>query len=234
MNHLFSSFRSLGLGLFVAFAGIAMGQEESVKPGINDNFKAIKDDVTQWVERFEREGREVYTHREKIVQACGIEPGMAIADIGAGTGLFTGLLAKETGPSGTVYAVDIVPPFIANIARRMTEAGITNVTPVLCTDKSTNLPPASVDKVYICDTYHHFEFPKNTLASIHRALKPGGEILLVEFQRIPGTSSDFIMNHVRAGKETFSKEIKAAGFELVDEVGGFLSDNYFLRFRKVD
>lgn len=213
---------------------IAVGQEEqSVKPGINDSFKAIKDDVTPWVERFEREGREVYTHRQRIVEACGIEPGMEVADIGAGTGLFTALLAKAA-PQGTVYAVDIVPPFIANIARRMAEETITNVTPVLCTDKSTNLPPKSVDKVFLCDTYHHFEFPQSSLASIHQALRTGGELLLVEFHRIPGKSSDFILNHVRAGQEVFIKEIEAAGFEPVGEVVGFLEDNYFYRFRKAE
>ena len=213
---------------------LAVGQsEQNVNPGINDSFKSIKDDVTPWVERFEREGREVYTHRERIIEACDLEPGMAVADIGAGTGLFTALLAKAA-PQGTVYAVDIVPPFIANIARRMAEEKITNVTPVLCTDKSTNLPPASVDKVFLCDTYHHFEYPQSTLASIHQALRPGGELLLVEFHRIPGKSSEFILNHVRAGQEVFVKEIEAAGFEPLGEVVGFLADNYFYRFRKAD
>ena len=86
--------------------------------------------------------------------------------------------------------------------------------------------------MFICDTYHHFEFPTSTLASIREALRPGGEILLVEFHRIPGKSSDFILNHVRAGKEVFVKEIEAAGFESLGEVKGFLNDNYLIRFRK--
>lgn len=222
-----------GLTLTCAIVGNAQ-VEESVNPGINDSFKAIKDDVTSWVERFEREGREVYLHRQRIIDACEIDAGMTIADIGAGTGLFTTLLAQATAPNGSVFAVDIIPPFIANIAKRMVEAKIDNVTPVLCTDKSTNLPPASVDKVFICDTYHHFEYPKQTLASIHQALRPGGEILLVEFHRIPGKSSDFIMGHVRAGQEVFVKEIEAAGFESMGEVEGFLKDNYLIRFRKKD
>ena len=222
-----------GLALACLVVGNAQ-VEESVNPGINDSFKAIKDDVTPWVERFEREGREVYLHRQRIIDSCGIEAGMTVADIGAGTGLFTTLLARATAPKGSVFAVDIIPPFIANIAKRMVEAKIDNVTPVLCTDKSTNLPAASVDKVFICDTYHHFEYPKQTLASIHQALKPGGEILLVEFHRIPGTSSDFILRHVRAGQEVFVEEIEAAGFESLGEVKGFLKDNYLIRFRKKD
>ena len=68
-----------------------------------------------------------------------------------------------------------------------------------------------------------------SILSIHRALKPGGEILLVEFQRIPGTSSDFIMNHVRAGKEVFVQEITDAGFvpvETIDLPG--LEENYIV------
>lgn len=233
MNDYLSARFSLVVGLSLFSAVLLNAQvEKSVNPGINDSFKSIKEDVTPWVERFEREGREVYQHRQRIIDACEIESGMTVADIGAGTGLFTSLLAKATAPKGAVFAVDIVPPFIANIARRMAEAKITNVTPVLCTDKSTNLPAGSVDKVFICDTYHHFEFPKSTLASIRQALRPGGEILLVEFHRIPGKSSDFILNHVRAGQEVFVKEIEAAGFESMGEVKGFLSDNYLIRFRK--
>ncbi|MBT5707093.1 MAG: class I SAM-dependent methyltransferase [Verrucomicrobia bacterium] len=233
MNFSPSSRFSLVVGLSIFGAVLVHAQDQkSVNPGINDSFKSIKDDVTPWVERFEREGREVYKHRQRIIDACEIQSGMTVADIGAGTGLFTSLLAKATAPKGSVYAVDIVPPFIANIARRMAEAKISNVTPVLCTDKSTNLPAGSVDKVFICDTYHHFEFPTSTLASIREALRPGGEILLVEFHRIPGKSSDFILNHVRAGQEVFMKEIEAAGFESLGEVKGFLNDNYLIRFRK--
>jgi len=210
-----------------------MAQPQSVKPGINDPFKDPKLKVEEWAERFETESREVYHHRHQIVQASGVKPDSTVADVGAGTGLFTMLFADAVGPSGKVLAVDIAPPFLAKIRERAKAAGRPNVETLLGTDKDTKLPAGAVDLAFICDTYHHFEFPADMLASIHRGLKPGGLLVLVDFQRIPGKSSDWVMGHVRAGKETFLEEIIAAGFELVDETD-FLKENYLVRLRKRD
>jgi len=206
--------------------------ETSVKPGVNAEFLKLDLKVTQWVERFEHEGREIYDQREAIVKAADLRRGMSVADIGAGTGLFTPLLAEAVGPSGKVYAVDIVPEFVKHITRRATAAGMHNVQTVLCTDRSAELPPNSVEVAFICDTYHHFEFPKSTMKSLHRALRAGGEVVLVEFKRIPGVSSEWTMNHVRAGQEVFEREIEAAGFRKVGEVD-LLKSNYIVRFRKI-
>lgn len=206
--------------------------EQSVRPGINKEYLSPDLEVAQWVERFEREGREIYENREAIVAAAHITRGMAVADIGAGTGLFTPMLAEATGPRGQVYAVDIVPKFLDHIAHRARAAGIVNVRPVLATERSANLPPNSIDLAFLCDVYHHFEYPRSSLASIRRALRPNGEILLVEFKRIPGVSSDWTLNHVRAGQEEFTREIEAAGFKKVEEID-LLKDNYVLRFRKL-
>ncbi len=206
-------------------------EEKNVKPGINDNFLAADLDVSQWVERFEREGREVYDHRMEVLNAVDLKPGQTIADIGAGTGLYTGLFSDAVGQKGTVYAVDIVPIFLSNILDRAKETQRTNIKTLLGTAKSTNLPANSVDKVFICDTYHHFEFPKNTLASISKAIRPGGEIILIDFKRKKGESSDWIMNHVRAGESVFCGEIESAGFEKVESYD-ILKDNYMVRFRK--
>jgi ubiquinone/menaquinone biosynthesis C-methylase UbiE len=158
---------------------------------------------------------------------------MAVADIGAGTGLFTRLLAAEVGEQGKVYAVDIAAPFLEYISKSSKEAGFRNVETVLCTDKSAELPPASVDLVFICDVYHHFEFPFRTLETLHKALKPGGQLVLIDFHRIAGKSSLFILGHVRAGQEVFTREIVSSGFRQVGEEQ-MLSENYFLRFEKVE
>ena len=92
----------------------------------------------------------------------------------------------------------------------------------------------TVDIVFTCDTYHHFEYPAKTMTSIHRALKPGGTFVIIDFKRIEGESSDFIMNHVRAGQDVFRSEIEAAGFELIEDIDlPSLEDNYLMRFRKV-
>ena len=81
------------------------------------------------------------------------------------------------------------------------------------------------------NTYHHFEFPKNTLASLSKALRADGEIILVDFKREEGVSSDWIMNHVRAGESVFCGEIESAGFEKTASYD-ILKDNYMVRFRK--
>jgi predicted methyltransferase len=212
-------------------AGQAIPREPSATPGINAEFKKPNVDVQQWVERFEREGREIYTQRKEILRAAKIKQGSTVADIGAGTGLFTLLFAEAVGPAGQVIAVEIVPDFLRHIERRAAQAGYSNVQTVLGTERSVELPPNSIDLAFICDTYHHFEYPTNTLASLRRALRPGGHLFLIEFKRIPGQSSDWILKHVRAGQEVFTAEIEAAGFRQVKQFD-FLKDNYVVRFRK--
>ena len=212
-------------------AGFAMAQEESVNPGINDSFQ--NPDVEQFKERFEVESREVYHLRQQIVEACGIKPGQTVADIGAGTGLFTQLFSKAVGPDGRVIAVDIAQNFLDHIQQTTREAGEQNVETLLCKPDSTELPPDSVDVAFICDTYHHFEYPQTSLASLLRALKPGGQVVVIDFERIEGVSREWTLGHVRAGKEVFRQEFEDAGFAFVEEVEipGFV-ENYFLRFRK--
>lgn len=220
---------ALGLVL-VALAGLAAAQEKSVKPGINDPFK--DPDVKDFRGKFEGESREVYAQRDKIVAACKLTPGMVVADVGAGTGLFTRLLAKEVGPTGQVYAVDIAPKFLEHVQKTSRAAGLRNVTPVLCSPDAVDLPPASADLAFVCDTYHHFEFPHRTLESLRRAIKPGGRLVVIDFVRIPGKSTDWILNHVRAGQEVVEKEIAAAGFEKTGEVKGLLAENYMVVFTR--
>ncbi|MFT5477777.1 MAG: hypothetical protein ACI8Y8_003130 [Planctomycetota bacterium] len=207
--------------------------EQSVNQGINDSFKDPDLDVGSFVARFEVESREVFTARDTIVAALGVEPGMRVADVGAGTGLFSLPLSRAVGPAGWIFAVDIAPRFLQHIQKSAEQQGSENIGAVLCSETSIGLPPESVDLVYLCDTYHHFEYPSSTLASILRALRPGGRFIVIDFERLPDSSSEWILGHIRAGKDVFRGEIEAAGFELLREaqVEG-LVENYFLEFRK--
>ena len=139
---------------------------------------------------------------------------MTVADVGAGTGLFTRLFAVEVAPGGTVYAADIAANFLKHIEATCKDAGIKNVKTVLSKVDSSELPPASVDVVFLCDVYHHFEFPEKTLATLHAALKPGGRLVVVDYRREKGKTPEWIFKHVRAGQEVFTREIEAAGFKL--------------------
>lgn len=212
----------------VAGFNTSFAQEQSVKPGINDTFR--DPDPKQFTERFEIESREVFAKREEILKAIKLKPTDVVADIGAGTGLFTRMFASNLGPEGRVIAVDIAQKFLDHIEVTCRERNIRNVETLLCKDDSTELPPNSIDVAYICDTYHHFEFPIKTMTSLRKSLKPGGRVIVVDFKRIEGESTEWTMNHVRAGQEVFEKEITEAGFKKVDEIKDVLKENYLMIF----
>jgi ubiquinone/menaquinone biosynthesis C-methylase UbiE len=223
--------RAAVIALCATCAAVSFGQEKSVKPGINDHFQ--NPDVKEFIKKFETKDREVYAHREAIVAALGLRPGLVVADIGAGTGVFTRLMAERARPGGKVYAVDIAPAFLAHIAAESKRLGHDNVQTVRCTQDAVNLPKESIDLAFLCDAYHHLEYPAKSLASIAQALKPRGELVVVDFDRREGVSAPFVLEHVRASKEVFRNEIEAAGFELIE--GGTkpaLKETFFMRFRK--
>ena len=219
--------------LLLLLAPLLHAQETSVKPGINQRFLDPGLEVVDWLKRFEIESREVYAARNEILRACEINPGMHIADIGAGTGLYTDLFSQATGKDGWVYAVDISARFLEHINQRSQSNTTRNVSAILCAEDHVGIPPNSVDRVFICDTYHHFEYPASTMASIIQAMKPGAQLLLLDFHRIEGVSREWTMGHVRAGKEVFKQEIIDAGLVFSESVGiEQLKDNYCLRFIK--
>ena len=143
-----------------------------------------------------------------------------------------GVFATRVAPAGKVYAVDISATFIDNILRTCRELGLDNVEGIVDTDRSAGLPDASIDLAFISDTYNHFEYPANMLASVHRALRAGGRLLIIDFRRDPRLNPPWIMQHVRAGKDTVIREVQAAGFRLVAEKP-VLRSNYFLVFEKI-
>jgi predicted methyltransferase len=222
----------LALMLVVLAVPPLAAQEKSVRPGINDPFKDPNLKLEEWISRFERESRETFDKRNEIVAACKLKPGMAVADVGAGTGLYTRLFAAEVGATGTVYAVEIAQKFLDHIAATSKQRGFTNVKTVLGTDLSAELPKGVVDVVFVCDTYHHFEFPERMLQSLHQALKPGGRLVIVDFIREEGKSRPWILEHVRAGQATVEKEITAMGFKKIDEIKNLLEENYLMVFEK--
>ena len=205
--------------------------QSKTDPKINEPFK--KPDVKGFVKKFESDDREVYAKKDEIVAALGLKPGMAVADVGAGTGLFTRLFAEKVGKTGRVYAVDIAPRFLEHIAADAKKHGQSQVVTVQGSQSSTNLARESVDLVFLCDVYHHLENPEKTLASIRQALRPRGRLVVIDFDRVEGRSADFVLKHVRASQDVFRKEIEAAGFwfEPVKKLPTF-KENFFVRFEK--
>ena len=223
----------IGLGIAqtaVIFIGSVFSQDKSVNPGINDSFK--DPNVQEYIEKFEIESREVFQRRDAILAACAVKPGSTVADVGAGTGLFTRLFSKSVGDQGRVIAVDISKNFLEHIAKTNREQDLRNIDTLLCTADSTDLQAETIDFAFICDTYHHFEYPTKTMASLHKALRPGGRLVVIDFKRVEGQSTPWVMSHVRAGQEVFEKEILECGFVKLEQKENLLKENYFLVFQK--
>lgn len=133
-----------------------------------------------WLERPEREQEEGLT---LLVESLNLEPGMAVADIGAGSGVITTRLAQAVGPDGVVFAVDIQKEMLRALELKCKQLGIENVQPVLGTNKTPKLKPDSVDLALMVDVYHEFDFPFEMLQAISKAIKPGGRVVFVEYRK---------------------------------------------------
>ncbi len=216
-------------GLLCA-ASMGMAQEQSVKPGINDNFK--DPDVSFYVNLFEGEDRAIFEYRNEILDVLQLKKRTDVADIGAGTGFFSRMMAHKVGRRGKVYAVDIAENFIEHIDELSKKEGLKNIEAIVCSERSVDLPENSIDVAFICDVYHHFEYPLDSMASLHKAMRPGGRLVIVDFERVKGVSRDWTLGHVRCGKGTVTDEVKDAGFDFVEEVDLGMDEQWVRVFRK--
>ncbi|MCG8037149.1 MAG: methyltransferase domain-containing protein [Candidatus Thiodiazotropha taylori] len=209
---------------------MAEGLSVGADPRINQPYQ--DPDFHLWQDIFESSGREVYDRREEILRALKLQKGMSVADIGAGTGLFTWLFSTEVGEQGQVFAVDISSEFIRNILQIAKQSNLNNVKGIVNSQTSLELPPDTIDVVFVCDTYHHFEEPHVMLKLFHQSLKTGGRLVIIDFRKKPGFSSNWVMDHVRLDRKGVIGEIEQSGFRLSGEES-FLRANYFLTFTKI-
>ena len=179
--------------------------------------------------------RELYAAREAVLAAAKIPAGGRIADIGAGTGLYSLMFAETVGPKGVVYAVDIEPRFLKLIGQRAADLDIGNVVAVLGRDKDITLPPNSVDVVFIADTYHYFTDRAAIMATVKDALGPRGRLIILDYTLDETHKDEPSRAHVRFGRAGMINEVKSFGFTLIEEpkVEG-LSDIYMLVFTKAE
>ena len=225
----YKDMKLLIISLLFFFSGLSYAYEENANPGINTYYEGTT--YNEWVGVFESDGREVYSKRHAVVKELKLKPGLDVADIGAGTGFYSFLFAEEVGPKGKVYAVDITEGFLTAINSIAKKQKLENIQTILSNQKDTLLPPNSIDVAFVCATYHHFEYPKTTLATIHRALRPGGKLVIIVFRKQEGLSSNWVMGHVRSDQQAVIKEIEPTGFKFESE-SEILESNYFLWFKK--
>ena len=136
--------------------------------------------AADWLERPEREEEERLT---LLVKELKLKPGDAVADIGAGSGVISIMMAQQVGETGTVYAVDIQPQMLRILGDKLKNDGIKNIELIQATEKSPELPPQSIDLALMVDVYHEFEYPYETILELSKALKPGGRVAFVEYRR---------------------------------------------------
>jgi precorrin-6B methylase 2 len=161
-----------------------------------------------WLERPEREKEEEVS---LLIKNMNIQPTDHIADIGAGSGYHVFRMAPLAN-KGIIYAVDIQKEMLMAIESTKATDGIDNVTTILGSEKTVNLPENSVDKVLMVDVYHEFNFPVEMMASIKKALKPNGKIFLIEYR---GEDSKVPIKKLHKMTEAQAvKEMNAAGFRL--------------------
>ena len=135
--------------------------------------------AADWLERDERQAEE---RTDLLIDELHLAPGMRVADVGAGTGFVSRRLARAVGPQGRVEAVDVQPQMVEMLTKRARNENLGQLHPVLGAEDDVRLPPDSVDMAIMVDVYHELAHPYEILASITRALRPGGRVVFVEYR----------------------------------------------------
>ena len=159
-----------------------------------------------------RESRQREEDCRMLLEALAIKPGQTVCDLGCGNGFYTVELARQVGPEGTVYAVDIQPEMLRMLAERAAAENLRNIRPVLSTPIDPRLPAGEVDVVLCVDVYHEFSHPEPMLARIRESLAEDGRLVLAEFR---GEDPAVPIKPLhKMTKAQIRAELEPAGFEL--------------------
>jgi predicted methyltransferase len=133
---------------------------------------------------------------ERVMNLLGVKPGLTVADIGAGSGYYTVRLARRVGPTGYVYAEDVVPEYLERLTQRVKSEGLAgNVTVVRGDPHDPRLPPVSLDLALLVHMYHEVQQPYGLLWNLHPALRPGARVAVIDARKqteVHGTPPDLL------------------------------------------
>lgn len=218
----------------VAACGGKEASSELAEPVPPPSYGEEAENPEVFLDTMEVGSRELYAAREAVLAAAKIPVGARVADIGAGTGLYSLMFSQAVGASGVVYAVDIEPRFLKLINQRAADLDAKNVVSVLGRDTDVTLPSSSVDVVFIADTYHYFSDRQSIMSTVKDALRDGGRLVILDYTLDETHKDDARRAHVRFGKAGLVNEIESFGFRLIDdpEVAG-LKEIYMVVFEKI-
>ena len=202
------------------YAQDAIKRDEHQMHGLHNDPKA-------YIGALDDPKRDAYQNPQEVLAALDIKPGEIIADIGAGSGYFTFRLSHFVGDKGKVYAVDVSAEMILHINRRIRELKATNVVSILAAPDDPLLPDRSVNRFFFSDSWHHIENQTNYLALMKKMLKPGGEIVMIDFHKRESPIGPPLQ--MRIAREDLIKQMETNGFRLAKE-HTFLPYQYFLVF----
>jgi len=187
----------------------------------------LHQDPKAYIAMLDDPARDAYQKPHEVITALNLKEGEVIADIGAGSGYFTFRLAHHVGDGGRVYAVDVSPDMIVHLNRRIRDLQVKNVVSILSAPDDPLLADASIDRFFICDTWHHIADHSRYLALLKKMLKPGGQVVTIEFKKAETPVGPPM--EMRIDRADLLKEMEANGLKLAAE-HTFLPHQYFLVF----
>jgi ubiquinone/menaquinone biosynthesis C-methylase UbiE len=188
----------------------------------------VQQDSKAYIARLEDPKRDAYQKPDEVVKALKLEQGEVVADIGAGSGYFTFRLARPVGERGRIYAVDVSPDMVLYLNRRVRDLNVKNVVTILSAPDDPLLGDGSVDRFLIVDTWHHIGGHARYLALLKRMLKPGGQVIMIDFKKAKTPVGPPM--EIRIDRDDLVREMEANGFQLAAE-HTFLEYQYFLIFK---
>jgi ubiquinone/menaquinone biosynthesis C-methylase UbiE len=198
------------LGVALWWTGAPLAGYQSVHPLTGRKIAQVMSAAgADWLERPEREAEE---NVEGALDAIGIRPGSAVAEVGAGTGYVSIKMARRVGPAGKVYANDIQPEMLARLRENAAKAGMRNIQTVLGTGTDPKLPAAQMDLIVLVDVYHEFSQPQRMLEAMLASLRPDGRLVLLEYRKEDPTVP-ILPEHKMSVAEA-KIEVEAEGFKL--------------------
>ena len=169
----------------------------------------------------------------ELIKSMGLQPGMTVADIGTGVGYMLPYLSRRVGPAGRVLAEDIFDDFLAGAKETAETQKLENITFIKGTETDPHLPEGQVDMALVLDAYHHFDYPEKMLAALHKALKPDGKLVVVEYyKRESAMPNGRALTHIRLDMPDLIKEIEANHFHLLMEKEHIRNVQYMLLLEK--